>query len=155
MVNKWILQLQIQGPFAFDSLAQFRKFTVDENQLNYNRWSSDVNWLSSSSSDPPLSSFSFSSASCRSIILPQPLPYSTPTPFATNPTINLSHNPQHKSPIQFSSPSICSASFLWEQWSSHHNFLSSFSFFFPSSFHILLSCFSFLSSCLLAPHGIT
>lgn len=84
-----------------------------------------------------------------------PRPHPVPAPFATNPTINLIRDPQHKSPMQFSSPSISTASFLWEQRSSHHNFLSSFSISFPSSFHILLPCFSFLSSCLLAPLGIT
>lgn len=97
MVNKWNV--------SYSSPACSRRFlSIWKVYRGWKpiKWQQVELWCGatpSSSSDLPLPSFSFSSSSCRSI---KPPP-SSPSPFCTNPTINLNHNPLHKSPNQFSS----------------------------------------------------
>ncbi len=66
----------MRGLFLPDFFSQFGKFTEDENQLKYSRWSFNINRPLSSSSDASIPSFSFSSSSCRSNIrTPIPPPF--------------------------------------------------------------------------------
>lgn len=89
--------------FLPDSFSRLTKFTEDENWSNFNKRGFNVNWPLSSSPDPALCPFCFSSFSCRSSI-PAPLPL----PFLPPSQLSISiHKPQHESPGQSSPPSIC------------------------------------------------
>lgn len=152
MVNKSISpELETSGLFLPDFSSQFGKFKEEENQLNHNTSSFNVNWPLSSSPDPPLLSFPISSSSCRSNILTPPPPsrlfyQSNSQSPSIIPYMNLPSNP----------PFLPSAGLLCSGSRGAHITISS-----PASPFLFPPCpisssltFPALSFCFLAPLGM-